>query len=71
MDRAMKAKEVLEVLGICRTTLYYLGLDGSLPARKMRGNRLYYLQSEVDNYLKSLPYHNNKDENATYHQSQG
>lgn len=57
MDRALNSGQVREILGICRTTLYVLDKEGVLRARKMRGNRLYYLESDVMGYLNSLPYH--------------
>jgi predicted DNA-binding transcriptional regulator AlpA len=57
MDKALKSSQVREILGIGRTTLYRLDIAGILPARKMHGSRLYYLESDVQNYLKSMPYH--------------
>ena len=56
MDKVLKAAQVREILGICRTTLYELDRQGQLRSRKMKGNRLYYLESDVRNYLASLPY---------------
>lgn len=57
MDKVMKYQKVMSVLRVCRTTLYYMDRDGILRARRMRGNRLYYLESDVENYIKSMPYH--------------
>ncbi len=56
MDKVLKAAQVREILGICRTTLYELDRQGQLRSRKMKGNRLYYLESDVKNYLSTLPY---------------
>ena len=56
MDRVLKAAQVREILGVCRTTLYELDRQGQLRSRKMKGNRLYYLESDVKNYLATLPY---------------
>lgn len=56
MDRVLKAAQVREILGVCRTTLYELDRQGWLRSRKMKGNRLYYLESDVETYLASLPY---------------
>ena len=55
MDRGLKSSQVREILGVCRTTLYRLDKEGVLKARKIRGSRLCYLESDVENYLKSLP----------------
>lgn len=54
MDRLMTRKEVEEVTGRARTTLYRMAQSGELCPRKIRG-RLGYLQSEVQVYLESLP----------------
>lgn len=56
MDRVLKAGQVREILGVCRTTLYELDRQGQLRSRRMKGNRLYYLESDVKNYLSTLPY---------------
>jgi predicted site-specific integrase-resolvase len=56
MEKILKAAEVRKILGVCRTTLYQLDKKGELKSRKLAGNRLYYLESDVDKYLKSLPF---------------
>ena len=56
MDKVLRAGQVREILGVCRTTLYQLDRQGQLRSRRMKGNRLYYLESDVQNYLVSLPY---------------
>lgn len=56
MDRILRASQVREILGVCRTTLYELDRQGQLRSRKMKGNRLYYLESDIRDYLSSLPY---------------
>jgi len=54
MDRLLSRKEVEEVTGRARTTLYRMALSGELCPRKIRG-RLGYLETDVRKYLESLP----------------
>lgn len=56
MDRMLKDKEVQEILGISRTTLYRIRKQqgGKLRARRING-RIGYLESEVLGYLETLP----------------
>jgi predicted site-specific integrase-resolvase len=56
MDKVLKSSQVRDILGVCRTTLYELDRHGLLRSRRMKGNRLYYLESEVTKYLAALPY---------------
>jgi predicted DNA-binding transcriptional regulator AlpA len=53
-DRLMSRREVEHVTGRARTTLYRMAMSGELCPRKVRG-RLGYLESEVQQYLTSLP----------------
>ena len=53
-DRLMSRREVEHVTGRARTTLYRMAMSGELCPRKVRG-RLGYLESEVQQYLVSLP----------------
>jgi predicted DNA-binding transcriptional regulator AlpA len=54
MDRLLSPREVGVILDKGRTTLYRMALAGELSPRKIRG-RLGYLESEVQQYLTSLP----------------
>ena len=54
LDRLLSRKEVEHITGRARTTLYRMAQSGELCPRKVRG-RLGYLESEVRDYLKSLP----------------
>jgi len=54
MDRLLSPREVGEIIEKSRTTLYRMAISGELCPRKIRG-RLGYLESEVQQYLTSLP----------------
>ena len=53
-DRLLSRRQVEEILGIKRTTLYRMAISGELIPRKIR-RRLGYLETEVQHYLKTLP----------------
>ena len=53
-DRLLSLREVEEILGLGRTTLYRMSISGELCPRKIH-RRLGYLETEVQLYLKSLP----------------
>ena len=54
MDRVMTDREVCNVLGCGRTTLYRMRKKGDIKPRIL-GGRLGYLESEVKAFLKNLP----------------
>lgn len=51
---AYSIKEVLELTGVARSTLYGLISSGALPARKL-GRRTLILAGDVSRLLQSLP----------------
>lgn len=51
---AFSIKEVVELTGIARTTLYGAIRDGDLRARKYR-RRTIILASDLDHFLEVLP----------------
>jgi len=53
----MRDKEVCQVLGLGRMTIYRLRIAGELKARKLPGGRIGYLESDVQAYLRNLPIH--------------
>jgi predicted DNA-binding transcriptional regulator AlpA len=53
-DRLLSRRQVEEILGIKRTTLYRMAIRGELVPRKIH-RRLGYLETEVQHFLKSLP----------------
>lgn len=57
MEKYIKTGELLDYLGISRTTLYRLRQDG-LPSQKLGGTVVFKL-SEVDDWIK-----NNSEESA-------
>jgi predicted DNA-binding transcriptional regulator AlpA len=54
MEKLLPPKKVGVILNKGRTTLYRMAISGELCPRKIRG-RLGYLESEVEEFIKSLP----------------
>lgn len=50
MEKYIKTNEILEYLGVSRTTLYRLRQDG-LPSQRLRGTLVFKI-SEVDDWIK-------------------
>lgn len=47
-----RPKEVVEILGICFKTLCGYDKQGILKARRTTTNRRYYLQSDIEDFIK-------------------
>jgi excisionase family DNA binding protein len=52
--RALSVEEVLEITGISRPTFYEHAFAGRIKARKL-GRRTVVLESDLREYLESLP----------------
>lgn len=44
-----------EKIKMARSTLWLLERKGQFPLRRVHGGRVYWLESEVDAWLESLP----------------
>ena len=55
VDKLLREKEVQEILSVSRTYLWRLRKQGKIQAVVQGGNRVYYRQSAIKNYIESLP----------------
>ncbi|WP_224798112.1 helix-turn-helix transcriptional regulator [Idiomarina abyssalis] len=56
MDKIVKQPELIKALGVSRGTLFNMRRDGTIPApRKISSRCVGWLQSEIDEWLKSRP----------------
>ena len=55
-DKMLSVKEVLDLLGVSRTTLYNLTKKGEIPSYQIGGS-VKYKQSEIDDYIKRSKRH--------------
>lgn len=54
-ERALTYKELrTEKIKKSRSTLWALEKDGKFPKRRRQGGRVYWLESEIDAWLKNL-----------------
>lgn len=55
-DRILRTSEVLAMTGLGRTTLWRMERRGEFPARrKITGNTVGWLASEVEEWVKTRP----------------
>lgn len=52
--RKMKPKEVAQILGVSERTLYRWDKVGVLKTRRTQTHRRYYLESDVQDYIKNV-----------------
>lgn len=52
----LKRKEVVDLVGLCYTTIYNLEKQGKFPARrKVSKGRVAWVRSEVEEWVRNLP----------------
>lgn len=44
-----------EKIKMARSTLWFLEKEGRFPLRRVHGGRVYWMESEVDEWLADLP----------------
>lgn len=54
--RLLRTDQVLERLGLSRSTLYRLEASGELPPRRrISANSVGWIEAEIDEFIASLP----------------
>lgn len=55
-DRILRVRDVTERVGLGRTSLWRKERDGEFPRRRVIGGGIVgYLESEIDDWIKSRP----------------
>ena len=55
-EKLLTVPEVTARTGLCRSTLWKLERDGAFPARRrLTASRIAWLESEIDEWLRSRP----------------
>lgn len=44
-----------EKIKLARSTLWHLEREGKFPLRRVHGGRVYWVESEIDEWLANLP----------------
>ncbi len=54
-ERALRASEVERMAGLSRTTIWRRERDGTFPRRRRSGGIVYWLETEVREWLRAQP----------------
>jgi len=55
MQRVLSQSEVCELIGRSRVWVYRHARNGTFPAPRMAGSRLFWLAEEVEEWLRTAP----------------